>query len=37
MLPLTGTSNAEHMKDDLASLNLKLPSEVVQAFESMAG
>jgi diketogulonate reductase-like aldo/keto reductase len=37
MLPLTGTSNAEHMKDDLASFNLKLPSEVVQAFESMAG
>ncbi len=37
MLPLSGTSSAEHMKEDLASLNLKLPPEVVQAIESMAG
>jgi diketogulonate reductase-like aldo/keto reductase len=37
MLPLTGTSNAEHMKQDLASLNLTLPREVVQAIESIAG
>jgi diketogulonate reductase-like aldo/keto reductase len=37
MLPLTGTSNAEHMKQDLASLNLTLPPEVVSAIESMAG
>jgi diketogulonate reductase-like aldo/keto reductase len=37
MLPLTGTSNADHMKQDLASLNLSLPPEVVQAIESMAG
>jgi diketogulonate reductase-like aldo/keto reductase len=37
MLPLTGTSNADHMKEDLASLNLTLPPEVVQAIESMAG
>jgi diketogulonate reductase-like aldo/keto reductase len=37
ILPLTGTSNAEHMKEDLASLSLKLPPEVVQAIESMAG
>jgi diketogulonate reductase-like aldo/keto reductase len=37
MLPLTGTSNAEHMKQDLASLNLTLPPEVVEAIESIAG
>jgi diketogulonate reductase-like aldo/keto reductase len=37
MLPLTGTSNAEHMKEDLASLSLTLPPEVVQAIESIAG
>ena len=37
MLPLTGTTNAEHMKQDLASLNLALPPEVVQAMESIAG
>jgi diketogulonate reductase-like aldo/keto reductase len=37
MLPLTGTSSAEHMKRDLASLTLILPPEVVQAIESMAG
>jgi diketogulonate reductase-like aldo/keto reductase len=37
MLPLTGTSSAEHMEQDLASLELALPPEVVQAIESMAG
>jgi diketogulonate reductase-like aldo/keto reductase len=37
MLPLTGTSSAEHMKQDLASVNLTLPPEVVRAIESMAG
>jgi len=37
MLPLTGTSNATHMKEDLESLNLTLPPEVVKAIESMAG
>lgn len=37
MLPLTGTSNAEHMKQDLASLHLALPPEVVQAMESIGG
>jgi aryl-alcohol dehydrogenase-like predicted oxidoreductase len=37
MLPLTGTSSAAHMKEDLASLNLKLPPELVQAIESIAG
>ena len=36
MLPLTGTSNPEHMKQDLASLELTLPPDVVQAIESMA-
>jgi diketogulonate reductase-like aldo/keto reductase len=36
MLPLSGTSNAEHMKQDLASMKLKLPAEVVQAIESIA-
>jgi diketogulonate reductase-like aldo/keto reductase len=37
MLPLTGTSSAAHMQQDLASLNLTLPPELVQAIESMAG
>jgi diketogulonate reductase-like aldo/keto reductase len=37
MLPLTGTSNADHMKEDLASLTLTLPPEVVRAMESIAG
>jgi diketogulonate reductase-like aldo/keto reductase len=37
ILPLTGTSNAEHMKQDLASLQLTLPPEIVRALESIAG
>jgi diketogulonate reductase-like aldo/keto reductase len=37
MLPLTGTSNAEHMKQDLASLTIKLPAEIVPEIESIAG
>jgi diketogulonate reductase-like aldo/keto reductase len=37
ILPLTGTSNAEHMKQDLASRDLKLPPEAVQAIESLVG
>jgi diketogulonate reductase-like aldo/keto reductase len=37
ILPLTGTSNAEHMKQDLASRHLTLPPEAVQAIESLAG
>jgi len=37
ILPLTGTSNAEHMKQDLAARNLTLPPEAVQAIESVAG
>ena len=35
ILPLTGTSSAEHMKQDLSSRDLTLPSEVVQAIESI--
>ena len=37
MLPLTGTSDPEHMKQDLASLDLELSPEVVAAIESLAG
>jgi diketogulonate reductase-like aldo/keto reductase len=37
MLPLTGTTNAEHMKQDLAGIELKLPLEVIQAIESVSG
>jgi diketogulonate reductase-like aldo/keto reductase len=37
MLPLTGTSSAEHMKEGLGSLQINLPAEVVRAVESIAG
>ncbi len=37
MLPLTGTSSAEHMKQDLASLDLALSPDVIKAIESLAG
>jgi diketogulonate reductase-like aldo/keto reductase len=37
MLPLTGTSDAEHMKQDLASTNLNLPPDAVRGIESLAG
>jgi diketogulonate reductase-like aldo/keto reductase len=37
ILPLTGTTNAEHMKQDLASRDVKLPPDAVQAIESLAG
>ncbi len=37
MLPLTGTSNAEHMKQDLASRDVKLPADAVAEIESIAG
>jgi diketogulonate reductase-like aldo/keto reductase len=37
VLPLAGTSSAEHMKQDLASLKLTLPPDVWRAIESMAG
>jgi diketogulonate reductase-like aldo/keto reductase len=37
ILPLTGTSDASHMKQDLASRNLTLPPEAVSAIEHLAG
>ena len=37
ILPLTGTTNAEHMKQDIASRDLTLPPDAVQATESVAG
>ena len=37
MLPLTGTSSPEHMQEDLASLQIILPPEVVLAIEAIAG
>lgn len=37
MLPLTGTTNTDHMKQDLASLDLELPPEIVRAIEAIAG
>jgi diketogulonate reductase-like aldo/keto reductase len=37
MLPLTGTSRAEHMAQDLASRDLPLAADEVQALESLAG
>ena len=37
MLPLTGTSSAEHMKQDLESRSLELPPEAVNAIEAIAG
>ncbi len=36
ILPLTGTSDPDHMKQDLASTSVKLPPEVILAIESMA-
>ena len=37
ILPLTGTSDAAHMKQDLAAHNLTLPPDAVEALESVAG
>ena len=37
MLPLTGTSNAEHMKQDLASRDLTLSADEVEAIEWLVG
>jgi diketogulonate reductase-like aldo/keto reductase len=37
ILPLTGTSDGEHMKQDLASRDLTLPPDAVHAIESLAG
>jgi aryl-alcohol dehydrogenase-like predicted oxidoreductase len=36
MLPLTGTSDPEHMKQDLASRELPLSADEVRAIESLA-
>ena len=36
ILPLTGTSSAEHMKQDLAGLSLPLAPDAVQALESLS-
>ena len=37
MLPLTGTTDPDHMKQDQASLDLELSQEAVGAIESLAG
>jgi diketogulonate reductase-like aldo/keto reductase len=37
MLPLTGTSDAQHMEQDLASRELLLSADEVRAIESLAG
>jgi diketogulonate reductase-like aldo/keto reductase len=37
MLPLTGTSDGEHMKQDLASSGIELSAEAAQAIEGLAG
>jgi aryl-alcohol dehydrogenase-like predicted oxidoreductase len=37
MLPLTGTSDAEHMKQDLASREITLAQKEVTTIESLAG
>jgi diketogulonate reductase-like aldo/keto reductase len=37
MLPLTGTSSVEHMRQDLESRALELPPEAVNAIETIAG
>ena len=37
MLPLTGTSDAEHMTQDLASRSLALSPDTVRAIEGLAG
>jgi diketogulonate reductase-like aldo/keto reductase len=36
MLPLTGTTNPEHMKQDLESLSLELPPDAINAIETIA-
>ena len=37
MVPLTGTSDPEHMRQDLASGNMALSADEVRAIESLAG
>jgi diketogulonate reductase-like aldo/keto reductase len=36
ILPLTGSTNPEHLQQDLASLALTLPPDIVKAVESIA-
>ena len=37
ILPLTGSTSPEHLQQDLASLTLTLPLEIVKAIETIAG
>jgi len=37
MLPLTGTTDAGHMKQDLASRDLALSADEARAIEALAG
>lgn len=37
MLPLTGTTDEEHMRQDLAGLRITLSAEEIKAIESLAG
>jgi diketogulonate reductase-like aldo/keto reductase len=37
IVPLTGTSDPEHMRQDLESLEMKLPDEAIEQLESMFG
>ncbi len=37
ILPLTGSTNPEHLREDLVSLQIQLPAELIQAIESIAG
>ncbi len=37
MLPLTGTSSEDHMRQDLASRSIELPQDAVDEIEHMAG
>ncbi len=37
MLPLTGTTSADHMREDLDALNFELSDEDVQAIERLSG
>jgi len=37
MLPLTGTSNAEHMRQDLGSIDVIVSKDMVKVIESVSG
>jgi diketogulonate reductase-like aldo/keto reductase len=37
MVPLTGASSAQHMQEDLDSVNVEVPAELVTAIEGVAG